>query len=54
MELQLIQRKIHVIRGQRVMLDADLADLYEVETRVLKQAVKRKLRSVSFRFHVLS
>jgi hypothetical protein len=43
MELQIIQNKIHVIRGQRVMLDYDLALLYEVETRVLKQAVKRNL-----------
>jgi hypothetical protein len=36
MELQLVKDKIHVIRGQRVMLDADLAELYEVETRTLK------------------
>ncbi len=43
MELQLIQNKIHVMRGMRVMLDADLAELYEVETRTLKQAVKRNL-----------
>ena len=41
MELQAIQSKIHEIRGQKVMLDFDLALLYEVETRVLKQAVKR-------------
>jgi hypothetical protein len=33
--------KIHKIRGRRVMLDKDLADLYEVETKVLNQAVKR-------------
>ncbi len=43
MELQIIQQKIHLLRGQRVKLDADLADLYEVETRTLKQAVKRNL-----------
>ncbi len=43
MELQLIQSKIHVMRGMRVMLDADLAELYEVETKALKQAVKRNL-----------
>ena len=36
-----IRSKIHVIRGQQVMLDRDLADLYGVETRVLNQAVKR-------------
>ncbi len=41
MQLQLIQKKIFEIRGQKVMLDFDLADLYEVETRALKQAVKR-------------
>ena len=41
MELQRIQSKIFEIRGQKVMLDYDLAALYEVETRVLKQAVRR-------------
>lgn len=40
-ELQIIQRKIYEIRGQKVMLDRDLATLYGVETRVLNQAVKR-------------
>lgn len=40
-ELQNIQSKIYVIRGQRVMLDFDLAKLYEVETKALNQAVKR-------------
>ena len=41
MELQIIQKRIFEIRGQRVMLDSHLAELYEVETRVLNQAVKR-------------
>lgn len=41
MELQLIQNKIFEVRGQRVMLDFDLAEMYEVETRALNQAVKR-------------
>jgi hypothetical protein len=41
MDLQIIQNKIYEIRGQKVMLDFDLADLYEVETRVLNQSVKR-------------
>ena len=41
MELQLIQEKIFEIRGNRVMLDFDLAELYQVETRALKQAVRR-------------
>jgi hypothetical protein len=39
--IQSIQNRIHEIRGQRVMLDRDLATLYEVETRVLNQSVKR-------------
>ena len=42
--LQIIQSKIYVIRGQRVMLDFDLAMLYEVETRSLNQTVKRNAR----------
>ena len=41
MEVILIKDKIHEIRGQRVMLDFDLAALYEVPTKVLNQAVKR-------------
>lgn len=43
MELQQIQNKIFEIRGQRVMLDFDLAQLYETETRLLKRAVRRNL-----------
>jgi hypothetical protein len=38
-----IMAKIYIIRGQKVMLDRDLAKLYEVETKVLKQAVKRNM-----------
>jgi hypothetical protein len=41
MELQLIQNKIYEIRGYNVMLDFDLAVLYEVETKALNLAVKR-------------
>jgi hypothetical protein len=41
MELEIIQQKIHEIRGQKVMLDFDLAELYNVPTKVFKQAVKR-------------
>lgn len=41
--LLLIQSKIYEIRGQKVMLDFDLAELYQVETRVLNQAVKRNI-----------
>ncbi|MBX7228119.1 MAG: ORF6N domain-containing protein [Burkholderiaceae bacterium] len=39
----LIERHILTLRGQRIMLDADLAQLYGVQTRVLVQAVKRNL-----------
>ena len=42
--IQSIQNRIHEIRGHRVMLDFDLAELYEVETRVLNQAVKRNIK----------
>ena len=42
-DLQVIQSKIYVIRGQRVMLDFDLAAMYGVETRALNQAVKRNI-----------
>ena len=44
MELNIIQNKIYQVRGVRVMLDFDLAELYQVETRVLNQAVKRNLQ----------
>ncbi len=43
MELQPIQSKIYEIRGQRVMLDRDLAELYQVTTSALNQAVKRNI-----------
>lgn len=42
-QLQLIQSKIYEIRGQKVMLDFDLAEMYQVETRILNQAVKRNI-----------
>ena len=38
---EVIVRKIYLIRGKKVMLDRDLAELYEVETRALNQAVRR-------------
>jgi ORF6N domain len=41
MQLQVIQNLIYEIRGQNVMLDFDIAELYSVETRALNQAVKR-------------
>ena len=43
-ELQKIQSKIYEIRGQRVMLDRDLAKAYGVETKSLNQAVKRNIK----------
>lgn len=43
MELEVIQHKIYEICAQKVMLDFDLALLYNVETRVLKQAVRRNI-----------
>lgn len=39
-----IESRIYTIRGERVMLDFDLASLYEVETKVLNQAVKRNIK----------
>jgi hypothetical protein len=41
MEIEPIQNKIYEIRGYRVMLDFDLAEMYSVETRVLNQSVRR-------------
>jgi phage regulator Rha-like protein len=41
--VHVIERRIHLIRGQRVMLDSDLAELYQVETRALVQSVKRNI-----------
>lgn len=43
MEILVIQNKIYEIRGQRVMLDSDLAELYGVETKNLNKAVKRNM-----------
>lgn len=39
-----IENKIYLVRGQKVMLDSDLAELYEVPTKVLVQAVKRNIK----------
>ena len=41
--LEPIKQKIYEIRGQRIMLDFDLAAMYDVETRALNQAVKRNI-----------
>jgi len=42
--VELIEKKIFLVRGHKVMLDRDLAALYRVETKALKQAVKRNLK----------
>jgi phage regulator Rha-like protein len=54
MHLQTIQTKIYELRGQKVMLDFDIAELYEVETRVLNQSVKRNadIFPVDFMFQI--
>ena len=42
---EMVARRIFVIRGEKVMLDSDLAALYGVETKVFKQQVKRNIES---------
>jgi hypothetical protein len=42
--IKFIQNKIYVIRGERIMLDKDLAALYETETKLLNLAVKRNIK----------
>jgi hypothetical protein len=42
-DLSRIEKLIYIVRGQKVMMDADLAELYGVETKVLNQAVRRNL-----------
>ena len=41
---EVIMNKIHLIRGQKIMIDKDLAELYGIETKVLKQAVRRNAK----------
>lgn len=43
MHLQKIQQRIYEVRSQKVMLDFDLAELYETETKRLKEAVRRNI-----------
>jgi len=47
---EVIMHKIYFIRGHKVMLDKDLAEMYGVETRVLKQAVKRNIKRFPGRY----
>ncbi len=51
-QLQIIQSKIYEIRGQKVMLDRDLAEMYGVQTKALNQAVKRNIDRFPRRFYV--
>ena len=50
MELTQLQSKIHIIRGEKIIFDFDLATLYEVETRMLKQSVRRNEYRFPFDF----
>jgi hypothetical protein len=50
MNLSLLQSKIHFFRGEKVILDFDLANLYELETRVVKQSVRRNEYRFPFDF----
>ena len=43
MDLEAIQNRIYVLRGRKVMLDFHLAEMYEVETKRLKEAVRRNI-----------
>ena len=49
-QLLSVQQRIFVVRGQQVMLDRDLAQLYGVETKVLNQAVKRNIERFPIEF----
>ena len=50
--IERIASEIYLIRGQKVMLDKDLVELYGVETKALKQAVKRNIVRFPGGFHV--
>ncbi|MCX4382221.1 MAG: ORF6N domain-containing protein [Parabacteroides distasonis] len=50
MELQAIQNKIHEIRGLKVMLDFDLAEMYGTETKYLKRSVKNNIKRFPHEF----
>ena len=50
MQLQIIENKIYEVRGQKVMLDFDLAELYEVETKRINEAVRRNIERFPERF----
>jgi hypothetical protein len=48
--VEIVEQKIYLVRGQKVMLDRDLAGLYGVETRVLNQAVRRNIERFPYDF----
>ena len=50
-QIQIIESKIFTIRGQQVMLDRDLAELYQVETKNLNKAVKRNIHKFPDRYY---
>ena len=53
MELQIIQNRIYEIRGRKVMLDFDLAEMYQVETKRLKEQVRRNIERFPNDFMIL-
>lgn len=50
--IERIEDRIYIFRGQRVMLDFDLAEIYQVETKILNRAVKRNLKRFPRDFYV--
>lgn len=52
MDIQIIQNKIYEIRGQRVMLDFDLAELYQVPTKSIETSCTPQQRKIPFGFYV--
>ena len=49
-DIQLIQNKIFEIRGVKVMLDFDLAEMYQIEKKALKRAVRRNIKRIAADF----
>ena len=54
MQIELIKKKIHEIRGTKIMLDHDLAELYQVQTKSLNLAVKRNFSRFPDDFLIIS
>lgn len=49
---EVVMNKIYIVRGQKVMLDKDLAELYQIETKNLKRQVKRNIERFSDDFMI--